>query len=268
MFPRLSRKQCAASVQVVADEDHFAQILERLPDRGNITRLPEGRFGRALGRLVRAARLASFDRLKIIAGLSREASETAVNAVWMTHNLREMTRSARTISGAVEELATSTNAIAENSVESAALAVRATQAMARCTSDSETATKAMAVIERRAGDIDARLDVFESAAAQIGAMARRIEAIANRTNLLALNATIEAARAGDAGRGFAIVAGEVKALSRRTSSVTRKYISASMRWRRKWLSSARPSVTAAALSAKGSASSTVWPSKSLAPTRR
>jgi methyl-accepting chemotaxis protein len=62
--------------------------------------------------------------------------------------------------------------------------------------------------------------VLADAAQKIGDVIRLIQGIAQQTNLLALNATIEAARAGQAGRGFSVVASEVKALSVQTAKAT------------------------------------------------
>ncbi|MEI9903072.1 MAG: methyl-accepting chemotaxis protein [Asticcacaulis sp.] len=64
------------------------------------------------------------------------------------------------------------------------------------------------------------VDNLAKAAARIGDVVALIQDIAAQTNLLALNATIEAARAGAAGAGFAVVAGEVKNLSAQTSRAT------------------------------------------------
>ncbi len=201
-------------------EERVAEMLEAFATTRRMEALPAGRLGRALASLIQRIEARIVDDLALAATISAEASETAVNVGWISHDMRGVSQSAQAISGAVEELVTSINALAENSVDSAKGADRTRDATVSCLADSHAATAAMAVINARVTDIDARLVVLDGTAEQIRGMAGAVEAIARRTNLLALNATIEAARAGSMGRGFAVVAAEVKALSAQTEKVT------------------------------------------------
>ena len=72
----------------------------------------------------------------------------------------------------------------------------------------------------KADKTDAEIASLADAAQKVGDVIKLIQHIAGQTNLLALNATIEAARAGVAGRGFGVVAAEVKSLSLQTAKAT------------------------------------------------
>lgn len=69
-------------------------------------------------------------------------------------------------------------------------------------------------------EVHADISSLRSQIDRVADVAQQISDIARQSNLLALNATIEAARAGEAGRGFAMVAGDIKALATQTSSAT------------------------------------------------
>jgi methyl-accepting chemotaxis protein len=118
------------------------------------------------------------------------------------------------------EMASSIEEVAGNTRNASGQMSGLERDMTEASSATDRTAEATAGVGDEFGRMTQSIHDLGSAAAQIGEFVSTIEAIAQQTNLLALNATIEAARAGDAGRGFAIVASEVKTLSGLTQKAT------------------------------------------------
>ncbi|MEQ8333145.1 methyl-accepting chemotaxis protein [Nisaea sp.] len=183
---RLEIEQRAAKERAEADR---IRSMNELADR----------FETSIGHVVEtvSSEAASVEQtaqsMTVLAGQAMQQSET------VAHSAQSATENVQNVAASTEELSSSISEISRQVAQSNSLSSEA-------------------VVQ--ADQTNTRVESLATAAAEIGEVVMLIQGIAEQTNLLALNATIEAARAGEAGKGFAVVASEVKSLANQTAKAT------------------------------------------------
>ncbi|WHS60765.1 methyl-accepting chemotaxis protein [Pseudomonas sp. G2-4] len=212
--------------QIVGPLDQTLKVAERIA-AGDLTHNLTSERRDELGQLQRSMQSMTVGLRQLIGGISEGVTQIASAAEQLSAVTEQTSAGVNSqkvetdqVATAMHEMTATVQEVARNAEEASEAAVAADQ---QAREGEKVVGEAIAQIERLAlevGNSTAAMGDLKRESDKIGSVLDVIKSVAQQTNLLALNAAIEAARAGEAGRGFAVVADEVRSLAQRTQKST------------------------------------------------
>lgn len=234
--------------RLIRPVSQLSKLMEHIARDDLSQDVPYARYGNEVGSIARAVvvlKESALTRISLEQDKSTGAAERAKRQERVEALIDDFRSATRTALGAVnktvEDLLATAGSLGTGAVRTVQDAGAASSASCDATENVQTVASATEELATSIGDIstqikrtsaivadaargtrdaDNKINRLAAGATKIGEVVTLIRAIAEQTNLLALNATIEAARAGEAGKGFAVVASEVKSLAGQTAKAT------------------------------------------------
>ena len=216
----------AITRQIVIPLNQTLKVAERIA-AGDLTHSLISQRQDELGQLQRAIQSMTQGLRELISGISDGVTQIASAAEELSAVTEQTSAGVNSqkvetdqVATAMNEMTATVQEVARNAEEASEAAVAADQ---QAREGDKVVGEAIAQIERLAlevGNSTEAMGHLKRESDKIGSVLDVIKSVAQQTNLLALNAAIEAARAGEAGRGFAVVADEVRSLAQRTQKST------------------------------------------------
>ena len=216
----------AITRQIIIPLNQTLQVAERVAS-GDLSHNLNSARQDELGQLQRAMQSMSVGLRELIGGISDGVTQIARAAEQLSAVTEQTSAGVNSQKIETDQVATAMNEMAATVLEVARNAEEASEAAVAADQQAREGDKvvgqAIAQIERLATEVGHSTEAMghlKRESDKIGSVLDVIKSVAQQTNLLALNAAIEAARAGEAGRGFAVVADEVRSLAQRTQKST------------------------------------------------
>ena len=216
----------AITRQIIVPLRHTLTALDRIAS-GDLSHDLNDQRRDELGQLQRSMQRMTVSLRQLIGGIGDGVTQIASAAEELSAVTEQTSAGVNNQKVETDQVATAMNEMAATVHEVARNAEEASEAAKMADNQARegdrVVAQAIAQIERLAkevGNSSTAMNDLKAESAKIGSVLDVIKSVAEQTNLLALNAAIEAARAGEAGRGFAVVADEVRSLAQRTQQST------------------------------------------------